>query len=145
MTDNANNGYNPNNTKKKYVHRKKKKVKRIRTPEEKRAYWEKVKAIQEERRQKKKEKREREKLEPPKEKKPAIMKYNIEPIEGLDPYDEVNYIHMCFKERALEELDKFEAACNKAYQRFYLNHTNKKAELEYHQEVKKYRKVFLRN
>ena len=34
MTDNTNNGYNPNNTKKKYVHRKKKKVKRIRTPEE---------------------------------------------------------------------------------------------------------------
>lgn len=131
--------------KKKYVHYKKKKQKRERTPEEKKAYWEKVRAIQEERRKKKKERREREKLEPPKEKKPAIMKYNIEAIDDQDPYDESNYLHMCFGDRAREELEKFEYACNKAYQRFYLHHTNKKAELEYHQEVKKYRKVFNHN
>lgn len=72
------------------------------------------------------------------------MKYNIEPIKGFNANTEIKGAFR-FHDEAVLELSKFEAACLQAYTRFYLNHDNPKAELEFHQEIKKYRKVFNHN
>ena len=136
----------PTGTPKKYLNPKKKKQKKTRTPEERKAYWEKVKTIQAERKAKKKAQRDLEKaLGIVKIKKENIMKYNIDPIKNQKPGDDTEFLGMNFHDRALEELRLFEEACDKAYQRFYINNKNKNAELDYHQEVKKYRKVFNHN
>ena len=76
--------------------------------------------------------------------KDNIMKYNIEPISGFNSNTKIEG-GFNFDAEAKLELSKFEEACLKAYIRFYLDHDNPKAELEFHKEIKKYRKVFNHN
>ena len=76
--------------------------------------------------------------------KDNMMKYIIDPIEGYDSNIEIKGAFR-FDEEAKLELAKFEKACLHAYIRFYIHHNNPKAELEFHKEIKKYRKTFNHN
>ena len=72
------------------------------------------------------------------------MKYNVEPIEGLKGDTKITGSINFYKDICDEAL-KLADACDVAYARFELHKNNKNAELEFHKEVKKYRKVFNHN
>ena len=76
--------------------------------------------------------------------KDNILKYNVEPIKGLTKETKIKG-SLNFDKEAKMELIKFEEACQMAYIRFYINRDNPKAELEFHTEIKKYRKIFNHN
>lgn len=86
--------------------------------------------------------------------KENIMKYNIEPITGLSEKEKVQFLNgvtrddfdkLDFMKEATAQLVLFQGACNAAYTRFQINKDKPKAELTFHKEIKKYRKVFNHN
>lgn len=83
------------------------------------------------------------------------MKYNVEPYDlnkdqlldqdTMKHRIEIMSTTFNFVKEVEEELQAFQDACNTAYNRYYYNRKNQKAELEFHKEIKKYRKVFNHN
>jgi hypothetical protein len=73
-----------------------------------------------------------------------MMKYNIDHIEDTEIFD-IHNEEFNFHSEIEYEVTKFENACYEAYKRFRSHKDNAKAELEFHTEIKKYRKVFNHN